>query len=107
MKFWKNIISNKIYQTILCILSLVVPIVTYLFVTNSSAPNVLNFLCIGFYSSLFLCLSKVNKWIKIIAVLINLIPFIFIMFFFMMGGVGIIPGMILKAILPFVPNPWL
>lgn len=107
MKVWENIINNKVYQSILCILTLVVPVQTFTFIGNSNAPNVFGFLWIGFYSSILLCLSAVNKGIKIVAILINVLAFLVLTVLFLMGGAEIIPGMILKMILPFVPNPWL
>lgn len=61
---------------------------------------------IAFYSSVFLWIVHRSKAVKIIFSIINFLAAATITWFFLMGGIEIIPGIILKAIIPFWRNPW-
>lgn len=100
--------TNVVYKTALLIAAFVFPIsvINYFMNTNSATPC-FEYMWIGTYSVLFIWISFKRIWVKGVLTAINLCFFMGVMFFFLMGGSEIIPGMILKALLPFVKNPWI
>lgn len=60
------------------------------------------YLWIGFYGCLLSCFVWKNRGWKVLAVITNLVPFLFLCFGFLMGGWAGPLYLVLKAILPFV-----
>lgn len=61
------------------------------------------YLWIGFYGCLLSCFVWKKRGWKVLAIMTNLLPFAFLCFGFLMGGLAGPVYLILKAILPFVP----
>lgn len=112
MKQYLKIISEKfkliyLVRAVLLCSSVVLPALCVDYFGNSNAINVFDYLWVGFYSALFTCLFFKSWIVKAVVIIINIGTILTLMLFFLMGGAEIIPGIILKAILPFVHNPWI
>ena len=107
MKIQNWMRSSGIFKAILFFVTLAIPIWIMAFLMGASSFPVFSHLWLGFYGCFLLCLSYQHTWIKIIIVTANCLCLFFLILIYCMGGLGAIPAILLKTILPFIPNPWL
>lgn len=100
------ITTNNICKGVISCTTLIFPVLLLYYLGNSHAPYIFNFLWIGFYSCLLAFLAIDTKVLKISVIILNFGCFLFLISIGLMGGVGIVPGVILKTLIPFLPTPW-
>ncbi|NBI08302.1 hypothetical protein D3Z33_15725 [Senegalia massiliensis] len=96
------IISTLIYPTIF-----VLDILDMLGIISIEIFSPVYLMWVGFYSSIILIYFVGINLINILLVLINVCVTLFIMFGFLMGGIGAVLGITIKMILPFIPFSWI
>lgn len=97
--------TNPVFKTILFCISLLFPLLCYLFLTGVPVDP-FHFVWVAFYSSLLVCLSFRSIWLKVLICGINLLTVSSFTFIALMGGTDIILAVIWNALVPFLPNPW-
>lgn len=92
MKKILNYKATKIVAFILCTMLPLAFLVLIFFGTLDNTivdffmKNIYNFLWCGLYGCVLICLISRKIWIKVIAVIANLLPFVFLAFGSLMGG---------------------
>ena len=94
-------------KALLLCLAYVFPVMALHYLTSSEAPDAMNYMWVGFYSCILVCIVMRNIVVKAGALALNLGCFLMLMCVFTLGGMDMVPGMLLKMVFPFVPNPWL
>ena len=99
--------QNQLFHIFLLIAGLIFPLVTVfqILLAKPFFINAIDIMWIGFYSCAFIIYGYKSKILKTIMLLINLLPFTFIAFGFLMGGIFAPIWLILKAIVPLIPLP--
>ncbi len=102
--------ENKILKLTIIISSLILPIVFILNATGIINNDIFNFyssLWIGFYSTLFLILFIEKKIIIVALIIINVGILIFALVGSLLAGIEGLLYMLIKMILPFIPDNWI
>ncbi len=107
----KKIQSNTTLSLIILIASLVLPIIA---LSNMAIPGVVdsyfvftNWLWMGFYSTIFSILFlKKNGWI-ILLIIVNIGIILFALVSSLLNGLPGMLYMIIKIIIPFIPDKWI
>lgn len=98
--------TNNICKGIISCTTLILPVLLLNYLGNSDAPNIFNYLWIGFYSCLLAFLAIDTRVLKVSVIMLNFGCFLYLISLGLMGGIGIVPGVILKTLIPFIPTPW-
>lgn len=103
-KSLKFIRENRIFKMVILIAVFIFPTIVFLefFQMQKLEIHPYDFMWIGFYSCLLLLLSYNNKIIKVLAIALNLVVFLFLAFGSLMGGITAPLWLIAKMIIPFI-----
>lgn len=89
-------------KTVAFILSMVFPCVFVLFLAECVEMGLLNVIWCGFYGVVLTVLCTFPRWFKVVVVILNLVPFVFLEMGFLMGGWDGLCWLLRKAVLPLV-----
>lgn len=98
--------TNKIYKGIVLGCAFLSPVLITAGIMTMNGTLLLDFLWVGFYSWLLTALAYENLLVKAGTAMLNLSFLIVVMIGFASGGVSVIPAFLLRAVFPFIPNPW-
>lgn len=98
--------GNKIYKGIVLCSTLLSPVLITVGIMTMNGDLLLDYLWVGFYSWLLTALAYENVLVRAGTALLNLSFLIFVMFGFASTGLEVIPAFTLRAVFPFIPNPW-
>ena len=103
-KLIKLLKDSKNTRLILLTLAELSPLfLTYMLFSSIPFKITINFMWISFYSTLFSCIVIHNKLTKLFIIIETLSFFVLLIFIFIPDNAKIIPHIVLKTFLPFIP----
>lgn len=103
------IARTKFLKVTLILSSAILPILfilTFANIVDSGVINIISYLWVGFYSSIFLIKFVDIDWLEKILIILNAFVILTMLLGSLMGGIHGILLVILKMILPFIPAAW-
>lgn len=104
------IAKTKFLKISLLISSAILPILfvlTFSNIIDSAVINIMSYLWVGFYSSVFLIKFVDIDWLEKLLITLNAFVILTMILGSLMGGIQGILIVILKMVLPFIPTGWI